>query len=132
MKIITVVAAIWQRADGRFFLAQRAAGQSFAGQWEFPGGKLEAQETEPQALAREMEEEFGVQAQIGPFFMESLHPYKPQKTIRLRAYWLASVQGEPQALEHAQLAWVLPQELLNYSLSQADIPVAKALLEQLD
>src|SRR3954464_3551293 len=59
-KRVEVAAAVLQRKDGAFLLAQRPAGKPYAGYWEFPGGKIEAGETAAQALARELHEELGI------------------------------------------------------------------------
>jgi mutator protein MutT len=127
MKEITVVAAIWQDAEGRFFVAQRAEGRSQAGLWEFPGGKVEANEDEKEALARELQEEFDVIAIIGDFCMETLYNYETGKQLRLRAYFVQSVVGMPVLKEHQAMLWVKAEMLLQLALSPADIPIARTL-----
>ncbi len=129
MSEITVVAAIWQDVDGRFFLAQRAANKSQGGLWEFPGGKVEAGEEETEALARELLEEFAVIAIIGDFYMETLYSYSEDKIIKLRAYHIHQVQGKPVLNEHQDLIWARPEEILALDLSPADIPITEALMK---
>jgi mutator protein MutT len=130
MKIITVVAAIWQDAEGRFFVAQRAEGRSQAGLWEFPGGKVEANEDEKAALARELQEEFDVIALIGDFYMETLHCYETGKQLRLRAYFVKNVVGIAVLKEHQAMLWVSTEMLLQLALSPADIPIAQKLSQK--
>src|ERR1043165_6220271 len=60
-EVIEVAAAVMERADGSFLLAQRPAGKVYAGYWEFPGGKIEPGEAPDAALARELHEELGVE-----------------------------------------------------------------------
>jgi len=127
MNQITVVAAIWQDAEGRFFLAQRAEGRSQAGFWEFPGGKVEVDENEKDALARELQEEFDIVAVIGDFCMETVHYYEKNKSLCLRAYFVKSVSGQPVLKEHQAMLWVWAEGLLQLAFCPADIPIAQKL-----
>lgn len=83
MKIIDVVAAILEQ-NGRILLAQRGAGSDQAGLWEFPGGKVEAGESQPEALARELDEELGICARIGDH-VGSNQWQQGERLIRLHA-----------------------------------------------
>lgn len=108
---IRVVAGAIMR-DGRVLSAQRPLGTSsmIAGMWELPGGKVDAGETDQQALARELMEELGVQARVGAFLAE--HPVQQaNRVIHLYAYQCELLAGEPTALEHAELRWLGPDEL---------------------
>ena len=126
MKRIFVVAAMLLRNE-QLLLARRGPAQSMPGQWEFPGGKVEAGEEPEAALARELLEELALR--IGPpvFFAEVIHCY-PAFELRLRAYLVREWEGEPVLHEHAALAWVPPAELLSYELTAADVPLARKLI----
>ena len=84
MLIIDVVAALIIR-KGRFFAAQRGAGKSHAGLWEFPGGKIEPNETPQEALARELREELGITAYPADF-ITTRETHDPDRTIRVHLY----------------------------------------------
>ena len=128
MKYITVVAAIWQDTDGRYFLAQRQEQQSQGGFWEFPGGKVEMGETEKEALRRELLEEINIRAEVGDFLMETRYEYELGKTIILKAYRINKAEGIPICLEHQALAWVPAADLLDYKLAPADVALVEWLL----
>jgi 8-oxo-dGTP diphosphatase len=125
--VIRVTAAILRR-EGLVLLARRPPGDRLAGKWEFPGGKLEAGETPPQCLARELAEELGVAVHIGAFVASTVHRY-PHATIELLAYEVRLAdEREPSARAHDALAWVAPADLLAWDLAEADIPLARALV----
>ena len=123
-KIVT--AGILQDAQGRVLLCRRALGQSHAGDWEFPGGKLEPGETLPECLTRELREELGIFAQVGLEIIDSEYQYS-KGTIRLVALAVLAWQGELTVHVHDALAWVEITHLLDYALSPADIPIARHL-----
>jgi 8-oxo-dGTP diphosphatase len=125
--VIDVTAAIWIEA-GRVLIARRRPGSSQAGLWEFPGGKVRPGETPEACLAREIEEELGVEVNVEGFFAESVHAYA-ERTIRLRAYRVRSTGGTPVALDHAELRWVSPRELGRYAFCPADLPFVQRLQE---
>lgn len=131
MSVLVVAALIRRYADPekRILLVRRGPGQSGAGHWEFPGGKVERGESPEQALLREIEEELNLQIRVGAFVDEIEHAY-PTKVIRLRVYWAESLHGELQLVEHDAAKWVLPAEINVHELSEADRPfVAKILTE---
>jgi 8-oxo-dGTP diphosphatase len=102
--IIEVAAAVLQRPDGSFLLAQRPAGKVYAGYWEFPGGKVEPGEPAGQALARELHEELGIE--IGESFpwITRVFTY-PHGTVRLNFFRVHEWKGEPDPREEQAIAW---------------------------
>lgn len=124
MKTILVVAAALVDADGRVLIAQRPDGKQLAGQWEFPGGKVEAGETPEAALIRELEEELGIvvkQACLAPFVFAS-HTYESFHLL-MPLYLIRRWEGEPEAREHKALKWVRPNDMRNYEMPPADLPL---------
>ena len=83
---MTDVAAAMFEKDGLLLLMRRAPGEKFEGRWEFPGGKIEPGESPEECLRRELFEELGIEASIGPFFAENIYDY-PGGRIRLLVYF---------------------------------------------
>lgn len=123
--IIDVTAAVLIE-NGRVLIARRRPGASQAGLWEFPGGKVRPGESAAHCLKREIREELGVEIAVGEFFGESVYVYG-DKTIRLLAYRVRLVSGEPSANDHAELAWVAPADLGRYRFCPADVPFTEKL-----
>lgn len=125
--MITVTAAIIEK-NGLLFAARRKADSHLAGLWEFPGGKLEAGETEEQCLARELKEEFGIECVVGDFFAESIYDYGV-KVVRLLSYHVRHKSGSFQCRDHDQVAWLPIDQLPSLNWAPADIPLVEKLLE---
>ena len=124
--IIDVAVAILQRADGRVLLAQRPAGKPWAGYWEFPGGKIEAGEETSQALARELQEELGIDpVQTCPWLTQE-YAY-PEKRVRLHFYRVTSWHGALHGREGQQIAWENPAALTVAPLLPANGKILQAL-----
>ena len=123
---IDVVAGVIRREDGRLLITQRLADDTLGGYWEFPGGKVDPGEELRAALARELREELGIEAEIGAEIHSIVHAY-PDRDVRLYFYEVRILSGEPQKLEVADLRWVTLDELMDYQFPEADLP----LLEQL-
>jgi 8-oxo-dGTP diphosphatase len=94
-------------AESKVLIAQRVRPPELAGLWELPGGKVAARETEPEALARELAEELGVEVAVGAY----LGDVELDATTTLRAYAATLLRGEPQPHDHAALRWVSSAEL---------------------
>lgn len=124
----TVAAAIIIN-NHKIFIAQRPEGKSLAGYWEFPGGKQEKNETLPQTLQRELNEELNINAQIGDFFMQSTYQYD-FGTIDMHCYFATCNTNNINSNEHQATAWVSCDELKNYKFAPADIPIVEALAEK--
>ncbi len=124
MKTLLVVAAALVDSDGRVLIAQRPEGKQLAGQWEFPGGKVEPGETPEAALIRELEEELGIvvkQACLAPFVFAS-HTYETFHLL-MPLYLIRRWEGEPEIREHQAIKWVRPNDLGNYPMPPADLPL---------
>lgn len=125
--MIIVVAALIKK-DDKILIARRATGDlNVYGKWEFPGGKLEKEETEESAIEREIKEEFDMDIKAIKFITNNICEY-PTKTIDLRLYECKYLGGEFKLHDHLEYAWININDLLKYDLAKADIPLAKYLL----
>jgi 8-oxo-dGTP diphosphatase len=120
---ILVVAAVIHlaRTPEKILIVRRGPGQSGAGFWEFPGGKVELGESPEQALHREIEEELGIRIHVQNLIGEDVHHY-PTKSIRLRVYKAEALQEKLTLSEHDDFKWCLPSEINLEELSAADRP----------
>ena len=123
---VEVVAAVIERPDGRFLLAQRPAGKVYAGYWEFPGGKVEPGEPLAAALARELHEELGIEVEIADPWIVRIYTY-PHAKVRLNFFRVRAWHGEPHGKEQQQLAWQHASTLDVAPLLPANAPVLRAL-----
>jgi len=124
-KPIQVAAGVLR--DGELILiAQRKAGKYLAGYWEFPGGKIEPNETPQACLVREFKEEFGIDITVGDYITEHTHDYG-DKLIHLTSYFVIRKSGIITLYDHAAIKWLLPKQLEQVKLSPADIPTASQL-----
>lgn len=126
LKTIDVVAAILEK-KGLILLAQRPPHADQAGMWEFPGGKVEAGETQPEALIRELREELGIEA-VPAAYVASHQREVSGRIIHLHAWHVPDFSGELTAHEHSQLEWVQPEQAFGYALAPADIPLLEAFI----
>ncbi|MEZ4401936.1 MAG: (deoxy)nucleoside triphosphate pyrophosphohydrolase [Kofleriaceae bacterium] len=125
-----VVAGLIVADDGRVLISQRRAGQAFAGQWEFPGGKLEPGEAPVDGLARELREELGVTVEAPRVWDVLFHPY-PAFDLLMLVYACRLAPGQvPRAVEVADLAWCRPSELPGYPVLPADRPLVDRLIAE--
>jgi len=123
---IEVVAAVLQRPDGAFLLAQRPAGKVYAGYWEFPGGKVEKGEDAEAALARELHEELGVDVEQAWPWITRVFTYE-HGTVRLNFFRVTAWKGEPHGRENQACAWQRIGEELVSPMLPANAPVLAAL-----
>ena len=124
--MIEVAAAVIQRADGAFLLAQRPAGKVYAGYWEFPGGKVEPGEPADRALARELHEELGID--IGPAYPWITRVYTyPHGTVRLNFFRVDEWQGDPHPREDQAISWQKPRAPMAAPMLPANAPVLASL-----
>lgn len=130
LRSIHVVAGVIRDARGRILLTRRTETRDMPGLWEFPGGKREPGETSEQALARELHEELGIEAEVGEWLMEVPQRY-PDKRLRLEVRAITAWKGQPRGREGQALTWVPAERLSRYSMPPADVPVV-AVLRQPD
>jgi 8-oxo-dGTP diphosphatase len=120
--MITVLCGIITNYEGKIFLARRKPGKSMAGKWEFPGGKLEEGESESECLKRELLEELGMEVIVHERVGENVHQY-PSFQIRLIAYRCELVSATYELTDHDAYVWVQPEEIGQYDLAEADVPL---------
>jgi 8-oxo-dGTP diphosphatase len=132
LNTILVVAAALIDKDGRVLLAQRPPNKSMAGLWEFPGGKVEDGENPEDSLIRELNEELGIDTwgsclaplSFASHSYEDFHLLMPLFACRK---WI----GTPMAMEGQVLKWVSKNDLKNYAMPPADIPLIAAIRDWL-
>lgn len=126
--MIKVVAALIEK-DNKILIAKRSTGEpNVLGKWEFPGGKVELNEDEKNAIEREIFEEFELKVNAKKFIVNNVCTY-PNKTVDLRLYSCDYISGDFKLHDHSEYAWVEKNALLNYDLAPADIPLAKYIKE---
>ncbi|MFD0784499.1 (deoxy)nucleoside triphosphate pyrophosphohydrolase [Micromonospora azadirachtae] len=123
LKVIVGAAII---RDGRVLACARSAPPEVAGMWEFPGGKVEPGESEPEALARECVEELAVRVEIGDRVGRDVKMAHGRSVLKVYAARLLG-DDEPQLLEHSGLRWLSAAELDSVTWLPADAPIVAAL-----
>ena len=121
-----VAAAVIQRPDGAFLLAQRPPGKVYAGYWEFPGGKAEPGEPAAQALSRELHEELGIDVETAYPWMTRVFTY-PHGTVRLNFFRVVGWRGEPHPKEEQAIAWQKAGAATVAPMLPANAPVLASL-----
>lgn len=124
LKTVMVAAVLLVDADGRILLAQRPDGKAMAGLWEFPGGKVQEHETPEYALIRELHEELSIMTGtdcLQPITFAS-HSYDDFHLL-MPLYACRTWKGTPQSMEGQALKWVHKQQLNDYPMPPADIPL---------
>ena len=129
--IVDVAAAVIERPDGSFLLAQRPAGKVYAGWWEFPGGKLEPGEDAAQGLARELHEELGIDVRRAYPWITRVHAYE-HATVRLHFFRVVAWEGEPHSREGQAFLWQRPAAPMAEPMLPANAPVLKSLAVPLE
>jgi mutator protein MutT len=124
-----VVAAVIER-DGLVLICQRKAGVRHALKWEFPGGKVESNESPREALARELREELAIEARIAsePEIHEVRYGNEP--VIRLHFYRVTEFTGEPQNLQFERILWERKSRLPEYDFLEGDVGFVQRLASE--
>ena len=120
--ILTVICGIITNTDGKIFIARRKKDKLLGGKWEFPGGKIEKDETQKECLQRELNEEFAMQIKVGERLGENEHQYE-NFSILLIAYNCEFISATFELMDHDAYEWVSKESLTNYELAEADIPL---------
>jgi len=130
MKHFDVAAGILCDSSGRVLIAERLGDGPFHGMWEFPGGKIGSDETAPQALSRELNEELGIEVTMCSSFMNLRHEYD-DRIVTIEFFIVSDWSNDPVGREGQALRWV-PRDMLDASqLLPADVAVVEAL-QQMD
>lgn len=124
------VVAGFLRKDHQILVGQRPENHSLAGQWEFPGGKIENGETPEEALARELNEELGIEAEVGDLKLACTHSYG-EVGILILFYEIRYWKGEPRAKHHMMLEWIHPEELQTRNIPEANRKILKKIYKAL-
>lgn len=126
--MLTVVAAIIEH-EGKLLVCQRRRGRNFELKWEFPGGKVDPGETPEVALARELQEELGVLAEIGPELHRIRHQYKELPQEFELIFFSAALPNpeEIRNLDFEEIEWRSPESLVQLDFLAADRDLVKQL-----
>jgi 8-oxo-dGTP diphosphatase len=113
----------------RILITERLEEGPFQGLWEFPGGKIAANESPEAALARELSEEIGILSPDSVHFMSLQHDYSDRQ-VSIDFYRVEAWQKEPVGCEGQRIRWVSIDELATVDLLPADAPVVEALMAE--
>ena len=126
--MITVVAALIKK-NNKYLIAKRSTGsEEVLGKWEFPGGKVEKNESEEDAIEREIKKEFEMNIKAIRFLTNNICEY-PSKTIDLRLYECKYISGDFHLHDHSEYVFVNKNNIIDYDLAPADIPLAEFVKE---
>ena len=123
-----IVTAAVIEDDGKFLITQRPQDKHNGGRWEFPGGKVNFGEDLRTCLEREINEELGILIKAKKPFEYSSHVYQETRHVVLLGFHCEYISGEIQKKDIADYKWVLPQEMTNYDITEADHPFVEKLL----
>ncbi len=108
--------------DGKLLVAERPPGKPYSGFWEFPGGKVEGDESSDAAIKRELLEELGIEVTHAEPWFEHLHAY-PDKTVLLELWLVKGFNGEPRGMESQELRWAGYEEILHLPLLEGNFAI---------
>jgi 8-oxo-dGTP diphosphatase len=127
VSMIPVVAGLIEK-EGRILVARRPPGSWMEGYWEFPGGKIEEDENPREALARELDEELGVEVEVGRVEDVIRHDYE-DRSVLLLFFWCTVVSGVPVGRQGQSHKWAKPSEMLELEFLPADKPLIQRLID---
>lgn len=128
MKKINVVGAVIIK-DDKILCAQRGPKNRLPYKWEFPGGKIENNESPKDALKREIMEELNCSIKVNELIEHTIHEYD-FGIVQLSTYYCEIVEGKPMKKEHIELRWVSKDNLLSLDFAPADIPSIKTIMKE--
>ena len=129
MKEISVVGAILIK-DGEILCAQRGKDKLLSHLWEFPGGKIEKNETPQEALAREIKEELKIEVEVETNFFEQTSYSYDFGIVKLTTFVCLLKRGVPELTEHIKIKWLKPEELKTLEWAPADAPTVEKLMKE--
>jgi 8-oxo-dGTP diphosphatase len=125
-KNIHVVGAVIVK-DNKILCAQRGPNKSLAMMWEFPGGKIEENETPEEALVREINEEMNCEIKVGNKITTTVHEYE-FAVIHLTTFYCELISGTPILTDHIKVKWLSTEQLLSVEWAPADVPTIEILM----
>ena len=129
-QIINVAAAVIIDSQSRTLLSLRHIDSHQGGKWEFPGGKIEQNESIERALIRELKEELGIEVKRTQPFIELQYEY-PEKSVNLSVLKVLEFIGEPRGLEGQRVEWVAINKSSELEFPDANYPILKKLIKLL-
>lgn len=129
MKIIRVVAAVIS-SDNKIFATARGYGE-FKGQWEFPGGKIEPEETPEEALTREIKEELDTDIKVGKFIHTIEYDY-PAFHLSMDCFWCEVIEGDLILKEAEDARWLTKEQLYDVNWLPADLSLIEKIKAQME
>jgi 8-oxo-dGTP diphosphatase len=126
-KTVRYVAAGLILREGKILICQRRPDQPMAHKWEFPGGKIEAGETPEQALRRELDEELGIDAQVGERVLRMRHTYRSGGAVDLQFFLVRQFEGELKNQIFQAIAWCELKDLPRFDFLAADRTLVRDL-----
>jgi 8-oxo-dGTP diphosphatase len=129
-KQLEVVGAVVVR-NGEVLCAQRGPAGALPGLWEFPGGKIEGDESPREALVREIKEELHCVVTVGDEIMSTRHEYD-FGIVALTTFYCKLIVGEPEMSEHQALAWLAPADLSSLDWAPADVPAVELIQKRFE
>ena len=125
--MLKVVCALIKR-NNKVLIARRKTGDEYVlGKWEFPGGKVDLNETDEDAIKREIEEELEITVKARSLIATTTHKY-PSKVVELKLYECNYISGEIKLHDHVEYAWVSINDLLGFDLAIADVSLVKTIM----
>ena len=128
-KKVHVVGAVIENNEGQIMAALRGPDMSLPNYWEFPGGKIEENETKQEALKREILEELGCVIEVSDPVEDTIYEYE-NVIVRLETFMAKVIEGTPEVSEHAELKWIPREQLLSLNWAPADIPAIEKLMSK--
>ena len=123
---VHIAAGVLKNSRGDVLICQRPEHKIYPGEWEFPGGKVEAGESAEAALGRELREELGITVTQARPLIRLRHEY-PELAVDLDTWLVTAWDGEPRSVEHPASMWLPPDALPRWPLLAADQPIVRAL-----
>ncbi len=127
-ELIRAGAGVVRRGDGRVLVARRAAHKRWGGWWEFPGGRIEAGESECACIERELMEELGLQVRAVRPLVTGLHPPEPGRRTVVTAWLAEPLAGDPRGEDHSEVRWLPVADLGQVRLLPADVVIAQVVV----